>query len=164
MSSLRIEGKSALDEGELRAAASGCIDPDDCAAALEVFYAEKGYVTAAVTPSQSRLQRWLGSRSGTLSVVEGPRFVFGDIRITEAGHHDDALGAPQALAALVTIRTGDTFDPEAVRALMVVLQRRYQDAGYEDVVVVPVTQIDTSTNRVAVTLEIERGVRSPSRN
>ena len=155
MASLRISGNSAMSEDVLRAGAHDCASAEDCAAVLEGVYFDEGYVTARVEPTKSFVQRITSSYS-SLTVEEGPRFTTSAVEIVEAGA-TDALGDPAQLAALSRVAIGGPFLRRELSETYRGIAKRYEEAGFEQVLIVPVTDIDTTSQSVKVRLEITRG-------
>lgn len=155
IASLRISGNAAIPEEVLREGARSCGSAQDCAAILESVYFDEGYLTAKVEPTKSFVQRITSSYS-SLTVEEGARFTASAVEIVEPGA-TDPLGDPAQLAALSRVAIGGPLLRRELSETYRAIAARYDEAGYEQVLITPLTDLDTTSHTVKVRLEITRG-------
>ncbi len=133
-----------------------CKSAEDVADTLAFFYLDRGYLGAKVKAAG-------GQKAGRLRFVvdEGERFRLGALDVVETGARpaDPAVGDPQGLAALLSLRTGEPFSGSRVRAAIETLRGRYVAAGYPEANVTPHTSISLDAFQIDLRVEIERGAR-----
>lgn len=162
MSSIRLEGNVVLSDAELREAAKGCEDTHECVSLIDERYLEEGYVDVRLTVEKSRLERWLGSRGGTLLIEEGEQFRVGSLTFVETdGPHDDDLADPAQLETLGKLRTGAVFHRSEVADFMRQVRYRYERAGYHGATLMPISDVNVDDREISLRFEIVRGDAGP---
>ena len=128
----------------------GIVDGDDigsAAAQIERFYTGRGFVTATTTIIED-----------TIVIEEGPLFRVGSIEVVEFdGSRPTFLGDDVAIGMLVGIPPHSVFARDHVRAAVDRIAARYRALGYENVSVVPITNIDYERNVIDLRIEVLAG-------
>lgn len=156
---VQFVGNTAVSSDQLRAAIAehpvfddtGAIDP----AALEhdlllitSLYWDRGHVQVKVgapviPPSRDAV---------TIRIEEGPVFRMGAITAT-----GELIGSAKANLAKLRVRPGRVFSRSLLAADLQTLSAFYQDQGYADVNVLPLTKLDFARKTIGLTIEITRG-------
>ena len=121
---------------------------------LTAFYYNHGYVQVQVEMPAVRLSRDKRHLYITIRVEEGPQHFVGDV-----GVRGDLLTEPEELMAMTSLGDDEVFRYGALQEDMMALTRFYQDAGYANVRINPLTRIHPDSHRVDVDFDIVRGER-----
>lgn len=96
----------------------------------------------------------------TICVNQGLQYrLGGDIRFREADRDEPEKLAfsREELRKLVPLQEGDIFSAEKIREGLDRLKKLYGPAGYINLVVTPVTEVDDATQRISLVLELDEG-------
>jgi outer membrane protein assembly factor BamA len=89
-------------------------------------------------------------------VDEGAQYRMGTISFRSADPEEPLVFSEHQLTDLVQLRPGDVFGALPIRATLDALLHLYGSHGYIDFVATPITEIDESTHRVNVTMELDQ--------
>jgi len=149
-----LVGNQALSEDVLRKAmAEGSSTTlDEAANLVEHAYLVRGYVAVKVTGATDPL-----SRKPTLSITEGALYALRSCTVLELGlRKKDKLGDSAKVCALLPLHVGDAFTKDEVHTWMSAVRARYASGGVRNVVLTPITLVDSDAHTVGITLEITR--------
>lgn len=122
---------------------------------LRKFYTNRGYYDFRIVSSVAELQPDDQAFQITLTMDEGDRYNFGDVKvITE----NDRLNA-DFLKALVPIRTGDLYESDKIESAVDALTFAAGSAGYAFVEINPTYRANPDTDTVDVTFNVSEGQR-----
>lgn len=119
---------------------------------LTAYYYDQGYVQVQVDMPTIRLSDDKRDLYITVRIDEGPRHSRGEV-----GVEGDLLTDRDELMEMLRLPDETYFRYGALQEDMMRLSRFYQDAGYANVQVNPLTRIDPETNQVDVSFEINQG-------
>jgi outer membrane protein insertion porin family len=118
------------------------------------YYQTHGWIDARVQSSVKD-----GSEPGLLDVgiqiVEGPRAIVAQRQVEGAEHL-----TPEDLAALLTVKVGDPFNPAAVRQDVAALTSRYRNSGWTSATVQDRYTLSDDRTKVDVEYRVEEGERA----
>ena len=117
---------------------------------LRQFYLARGYANIDVERVQGGLLRDRSGFAVTFSIVEGPRFKFGDISIESEIENLDL----NKLRNLVTAKRGEWYDSRVVEEGLLNITNELGNLGYAFVNVVPEPKISEAQKHVNVLIRI----------
>lgn len=115
---------------------------------LSAFYLDRGYANVKVGTPEVRLSR----NEISIPIEEGPMFTMGAVAFT-----GDLTGGLQHHLAMLQARPGITFSRTMIADDRETLSTYYQDNGYADANVIPLTTVDLSNHTISLTFEITPG-------
>lgn len=119
---------------------------------LTAYYYDQGYVQVQVQMPTIRLSDDKRHLYVTIRIDEGPRHSRGEVDV-----QGDLLADREELMAMLRLPDEEYFRYGALQEDMMRLSRFYQDAGYANVQVNPLTRIDPAINEVDVAFDIRQG-------
>jgi outer membrane protein insertion porin family len=125
------------------------------AEALLAYYQSRGWIRAKVPAPRVEDGSKPGALTVTVSVEEGPR-AFVESRILEGAEHLDL----EAAAALLSVKEGATFDPNAVREDVGRLSAWYHDRGWREAAVRDQMALSEDGTKARVTYRVDEGLKS----
>ncbi len=130
-------------------------DLEGDANAILGYYQTRGWITAKVDrPAVTE-----GSKPDLLDVaftiVEGPRTFVAESRVEGADHL-----TPAEIEGLLTVRTGEPFNPSAVRQDVATLTTRYWNTGWREASVKEHWTLSPDKTKVDVLYTVDEGMRS----
>ncbi|MGF1467144.1 MAG: outer membrane protein assembly factor BamA [Sandaracinaceae bacterium] len=127
---------------------------------LQAYYYDQGYLAMRVGTPRVELSPDRGSIEITVPVVEGPRFRIGRLQVREVdegGREIEPLGGRRAIRSMVQSNPGEWFNRTRIAQSLLQITRRYRDAGYANVDIVPETALDDVRRTVDIRIVIRRG-------
>ncbi|RMH00195.1 MAG: outer membrane protein assembly factor BamA [Deltaproteobacteria bacterium] len=127
---------------------------------LKSWYFDHGYLDVRIKDPQISLSADRRFVHITIPVEEGPQYRIGEIRAKEVVPKGESpLYTEQALAESITplLRKGDVAAMGKVERIRSDIERRYKDAGYAYVNVVPNARPDKENLLLYLTLEVDKG-------
>lgn len=124
--------------------------------ALRQFYYNNGYADFRVISSDATLNEATNEYTVTITVDEGQRYRFGDVRVESTV--DGVDGAD--LERLLETRAGDTYSARDVQKSMEAISRRVSSLGYPFARVVPRGDRNFENNTIGVTYLVDQGERA----
>ncbi|WP_430804936.1 outer membrane protein assembly factor BamA [Brevundimonas naejangsanensis] len=122
---------------------------------LRKFYTNRGYYDFRILSSVSELKPDNGAFGVTVTVDEGDRYNFGEIKVVT---ENDRLNA-DFLQLLLPIRKGDLYESDRIQAAVDTLTFAAGSAGYAFVEINPTYRADPETDTVNVTFNVREGQR-----
>lgn len=122
---------------------------------LRKFYTNRGYYDFRVVSAVGELAPDDTAFGITLTVDEGDRYNFGEIKVTT---ESDRLNA-DFLKRLVPIRSGDLYESDKIETAVDALTFAAGSAGYAFVEIEPSYQANPDTDTVDVTFNVKEGQR-----
>lgn len=122
---------------------------------LRKFYTNRGYYDFRVVSAVAELAPDNTAFGITLTVDEGDRYNFGNVRVVTEG---DRLNA-DFLQRLLPIRTGDLYESDKIESSVDALTFAAGSAGYAFVDIEPSYQANPETDTVDVTFNVREGPR-----
>ena len=119
---------------------------------LMAYYYDHGYVQVQVGMPTLRLSPDKRHLYITVRIEEGAQHFTGDVDI-----QGDLLDDRENLLAMTSIGDEEVFRYSRMQQDLMQLQRFYQDAGYANAQIRPLTDIDAESQRVDVTFDINQG-------
>ena len=120
---------------------------------VSAYYWDRGYANVKVgEPTQT-----LSPDGTTLDIVipvdEGPMFTISAVRTT-----GELLDSARDTLQMVKVRPGNVFSRTEIATDRETLSLRYQDDGYADALVLPLTKVDVAARTIELTFDVKRGV------
>jgi outer membrane protein insertion porin family len=128
----------------------------DDVAALDRFYKERGYLDVRVD-RMIELSPDSSEAKVTFVVAEGNLYTVRNIRTSSLTATPLKVFAPEQLAAIVTLRSGDVFLDEQLRRSRTAIEEAYGLLGYLDTRVELIALRIPEKNQIDLELEIEEG-------
>ena len=122
---------------------------------LRKFYTNRGYYDFRILSSVSELKPDNSAFGVTVTVDEGDRYNFGEIKVVT---ENDRLNA-DFLQMLLPIRSGDLYESDRIQAAVDTLTFAAGSAGYAFVEINPTYRADPETDTVNVTFNVREGQR-----
>lgn len=122
---------------------------------LRKFYTNRGYYDFRVLSAVGELSPDDSAFGVTMTVDEGPRYNFGEIKVTT---ESDRLNT-DLLAQLVPIHSGDLYQADKIESSVDALTFAAGSAGYAFVEIDPTYKANPETNTVDVTFAMKEGQR-----
>lgn len=119
---------------------------------LTAYYYNHGYVQVQVEMPTVRLSKDKQHLYITVRIEEGPQHFTDTIDV-----QGDLITDADELLAITTLGDEEVFRYGTLQEDMLRLTQFYQDAGYANVHINPLTQIDTDTHHVQVAFDINKG-------
>lgn len=119
---------------------------------MTAYYYDQGHVQVQVQMPTIRLSADKQHLYITIRVEEGPLHHAGSMDV-----QGDLLTDREDLLDMISLAEGDVFRYGRMQEDMMRISRFYQDAGYANVQVNPLTRIDPETNIVDVAFDINQG-------
>ncbi len=116
---------------------------------IEAFYMKNGYISAKAT-YQVKDGRGPGDKEILIVIKEGPRYFVGDVSIEGA-----KILPKDKLEQLITIKTGEVFNPEKANQDSKEIQDAYFEDGYAYTKVYPQTYVNDKKHTVDVVFSIK---------
>ncbi len=117
---------------------------------LYAAYYDLGFLQARVTANR------VGGVT-RFDVVEGQRFRVGAVSVGETDPAVAPIGGEETLRRSVRLRQGEWFSRAVVARDVAAIRQRYEDAGYASVEVLPVVELQPSSDTVDLRVEVRRG-------
>lgn len=117
---------------------------------LRSFYLNRGYLEFDVDATQVAISPDKEDIAISINIREGQRYFVTGVRL-----EGDFLGKEDDFKSLVAIRPGEPYRAEAVAETVRAFVDRFGTFGYAFARVVPSTEVDRATGRVAVTLSAQ---------
>ncbi|QLF70351.1 outer membrane protein assembly factor BamA [Peteryoungia desertarenae] len=124
--------------------------------ALRQFYYNNGYADFRVISSDATLNEATNEYTVTITVDEGQRYRFGEVRVESTVDGVDAAD----LERLLESRAGDTYSARDVQRSMEAISRRVSSLGYPFARVVPRGDRNFENNTIGVTYLVDQGERA----
>ena len=122
---------------------------------LRKFYTNRGYYDFRILSSVAELKPDNSAFGVTVTVDEGDRYNFGEIKVVT---ENDRLNA-DFLQLLLPIRSGDLYESDRIQAAVDTLTFAAGSAGYAFVEINPSYRADPETDTVNVTFNVREGQR-----
>lgn len=122
---------------------------------LRKFYTNRGYYDFRILSSVAELKPDNSAFGVTVTVDEGDRYNFGEIKVVT---ENDRLNA-DFLQMLLPIRSGDLYESDRIQAAVDTLTFAAGSAGYAFVEINPTYRADPETDTVNVTFNVREGQR-----
>ncbi|NBB53258.1 outer membrane protein assembly factor BamA [Rhizobium sp. CRIBSB] len=122
---------------------------------LRKFYTNRGYYDFRVLSSIAELSPDNSAFGITLTVDEGDRYNFGEVKVVT---ENDRLNA-DILALLLPIRTGQLYQSDKIEAAVDSLTYAAGSAGYAFVEITPNYRANPETDTVDITFNVREGQR-----
>ncbi len=122
---------------------------------LRKFYTNRGYYDFRITSAVAELAPDDSAFAMTLTVEEGDKYNFGDIRVVT---ENDRLNA-DFLELLLPIRTGDLYESDKIESSVDALTFAAGSAGYAFVDINPTYRPNPETDAIDVTFNVSEGQR-----
>jgi len=122
---------------------------------LRKFYTNRGYYDFRVLSSIAELAPDNSAFGITLTVDEGDRYNFGEVKVVT---ENDRLNA-EILALLLPIRTGQLYQSDKIEAAVDSLTFAAGSAGYAFVEITPNYRANPDTDTVDITFNVREGQR-----
>jgi outer membrane protein insertion porin family len=126
---------------------------------IRYAWLDRGYFKVTVT-GQTQV---ISSDSGyehvavTIHVTPGQQYRLGDVGFRESNPVQPLAFATEELRKLIPLQEGDVFNVTKVRESFDGLKKLYDSHGYINFVATPVTDVDDSTQRVSLIMELDEG-------
>lgn len=122
---------------------------------LRKFYTNRGYYDFRVVSSVAELAPDNSAFNITLTVDEGDRYNFGEVKVVT---ENDRLNA-DFLTLLLPIRSGDLYESDKIESAVDALTYAAGSAGYAFVEINPTYEANPDTDTVDVTFNVREGQR-----
>lgn len=122
---------------------------------LRKFYTNRGYYDFAIRSAVAELKPDNSSFDVTITVDEGDRYNFGEVKVVT---ESDRLNA-EFLTRLLPIRSGDLYQSDRIEAAVDTLTFAAGSAGYAFVDITPSYRANPETDTVDVTFNVREGAR-----
>ena len=122
---------------------------------LRKFYTNRGYYDFAIRSSVAELKPDNSAFAVTITVDEGDRYNFGDVKVVT---ESDRLNG-DFLERLLPIRSGDLYQSDRIEAAVDTLTFAAGSAGYAFVDITPSYRANPETDTVDVTFNVREGAR-----
>ncbi len=122
---------------------------------LRKFYTNRGYYDFRVVSSVAELQPDNQAFQITLTVNEGDKYTFGDVKVVT---ESDRLNA-DFLQRLIPIRSGQLYESDKIESAVDALTFAAGSAGYAFVEINPTYRANPDTDTVDVTFNVSEGQR-----
>ena len=122
---------------------------------LRKFYTNRGYYDFRILSSVSELKPDNSAFGMTLTLEEGDRYNFGEVKVVTEG---DRLNA-DFLTRLLPIRSGDLYESDRIQSAVDTLTFAAGSAGYAFVEINPTYRANPETDKVDITFNVKEGQR-----
>ena len=122
---------------------------------LRKFYTNRGYYDFRILSSVAELKPDNSAFGMTLTLDEGDRYTFGEVKVVT---ENDRLNA-DFLQRLLPIRSGDLYESDRIESAVDTLTFAAGSAGYAFVEINPTYRANPETDKVDVTFNIKEGQR-----
>ena len=122
---------------------------------LTDFYRSRGYVDFEINDVNAELSEEKDAFFISYNLKEGPRFEFGEVRLTSSVTGFESAGFNKFL----TIKNGETYSPVAVQSNVSRLEEKLRFQGYDFIRVKPVISRDIEKLTLNVNFVMEKGER-----
>src|SRR6185295_3580864 len=122
---------------------------------VAAHYWDKGYANVKVGTPQLRLSRDKEFMYLSIPIDEGPVFTIGQVNFK-----GDLIWTPADNLGKIKMRPGSTFSRTLISEDREKLSAYYQDQGYADANVSPLTRVDLPNRKISLTYEVARGKRA----
>ncbi len=122
---------------------------------LRKFYTNRGYYDFRILSSVAELKPDSSAFGMTLTVDEGDRYTFGEVKVVT---ENDRLNA-DFLQRLLPIRSGDLYESDRIESAVDTLTFAAGSAGYAFVEINPSYRANPETDKVDITFNIKEGQR-----
>jgi outer membrane translocation and assembly module TamA len=123
------------------------------------FLQDRGYFKAdlSLSPQQLKTDSDGEHVALTITLFSGAQYRMGGVAFRSADPAQALAFSDQQLRDRYYLKDGDVFAASAIRKSLEALRRLYGAHGYIDFVATPITEINESTHRLDVTMEIDQG-------
>lgn len=122
---------------------------------LRKFYTNRGYYDFRILSSVAELKPDNSAFGMTLTLDEGDRYNFGEVKVVT---ESDRLNA-DFLTRLLPIRSGDLYESDRIQSAVDTLTFAAGSAGYAFVEINPTYRANPETDKVDVTFNVKEGQR-----
>lgn len=122
---------------------------------VSAYYWDRGYANVKVGTPQLRLSRDKQYMYLSIPIDEGPVFTIGSVNFK-----GDLIGSAAVNLQKVPIRSGMKFSRTGIAESREALSNYYQDQGYANANVLPLTKVDIDKKQLSLTFEVARGKRA----
>jgi outer membrane protein insertion porin family len=122
---------------------------------LRKFYTNRGYYDFRILSSVAELKPDNSAFGMTLTLDEGDRYTFGEVKVVT---ENDRLNA-DFLQRLLPIRSGDLYESDRIESAVDTLTFAAGSAGYAFVEINPSYRANPETDKVDITFNIKEGQR-----
>jgi len=122
---------------------------------LRKFYTNRGYYDFRILSSVAELKPDSSAFGMTLTLDEGDRYTFGEVKVVT---ENDRLNA-DFLQRLLPIRSGDLYESDRIESAVDTLTFAAGSAGYAFVEINPSYRANPETDKVDITFNIKEGQR-----
>jgi outer membrane protein insertion porin family len=120
---------------------------------LSAYYWDRGYANVRVGEPTRTLSPDGRTIDITIPVEEGPTFTISGVHAT-----GELLDSAKDTLHMLKVRPGNLFSRTVIATDRELLSTRYQDEGYADAEVLPLTKVDLPHRTIDLTFEVKRGV------
>jgi outer membrane protein insertion porin family len=157
---LRFIGNRAITSAELRGAVQTRANHNYQQEIFErdlllvsAYYWDRGYANVKVGEPLRALSADLRTMDITIPIDEGPKFTISAIHVT-----GELLDSEDETLRMFKMRPGHLFARTVIANDREALSTRYQDEGYADAMILPLTKVDLAQRTIELTFEVKRGV------
>lgn len=119
---------------------------------LSAYYWDRGYANVRVGEPTRTLSADKRTMDITIPIEEGPTFTISAVHAT-----GELLDSEAETLRMMQVRAGDLFSRTVIANDRETLSTRYQDQGYADAMILPLTKVDLADRTIALTFEVTRG-------
>jgi len=120
---------------------------------LSAYYWDRGYANVRIGEPTRTLSADGRTLDISIPIEEGPTFTISAVHAT-----GELLDSVDDTLLMLQVHPGNLFSRTAIATARETLQTRYQDDGYADAMVLPLTKVDLVHRSIDLTFEVKRGV------
>jgi len=120
---------------------------------ISAYYWDRGYATVRVGEPTQTLSPDGRMIDIAIPIEEGPTFTISAVHAT-----GELLDSARDTLHMLKVRRGNLFSRTEIATDRETLSTRYQDDGYADAMVLPLTKIDLPARTIDLTFDVKRGV------
>ena len=122
------------------------------------FLRDRGYYRAELSIATQHLRTDPDGEhvALTITLFSGAQYRMGDLAFRPSDPAQHLVFTDEQLRSRYYLKNGDVFAASSVRKSLEALRQLYGSQGYIDFVVTPITEINESTHKIDVTMEIDQ--------
>ncbi len=120
---------------------------------LSAYYWDRGYANVRIGEPARTLSADGRTMDVSIPIEEGPTFTISAVHAT-----GELLDSEDDTLLMLKVLPGNLFSRTVIATDRETLQTRYQDDGYADATVLPLTKVDLVRRSIDLTFEVKRGV------
>jgi outer membrane protein insertion porin family len=120
---------------------------------LSAYYWDRGYANVKIGEPARTLSADRRSIDITIPIEEGPTFTISAVQAT-----GELLDSAHDTLHMLKVRPGHLFSRTEIATDRELLSTRYQDEGYADAIILPLTKVDLAHRTIELTFDVKRGV------